>query len=218
MYKPGFFTISEAQGSDESLPFCTQAYMLNMRVLTVRIAPGLNYKEENPCVISAVLYSLSKYLQQVQVKPNTTCTSWYGMQWVRASLPEVSTCRGCFAGKQEPIIYGVINTPKCHLRQSLDQNRALPVTGAHAVLPPPLNWLLNEQNQFDLTHPTSISKKAQEQLLPTYNSLIPAQTICFPVVGEQSTKGPDNQTESAETWRCASSTGARLIMKDNYYN
>lgn len=36
-------------------------------------------------------------------------------------------------------------------------------------------------------------KKAQEQLLPTYYSLIPAQTICFPVVGKHPAEGPSNQ-------------------------
>lgn len=41
-------------------------------------------------------------------------------------------------------------------RQSHCQNRMLAVTEARVVLPPPLNRLLNEQKQFDLTHPTSI--------------------------------------------------------------
>lgn len=83
---PRYSTITGARGSEKALPFCTQAYRLNTRVLAVHPAPGLNYKAENSCIISAVLYLLSKCLHQVQGKPKATCTGWYNTQWEKVSL------------------------------------------------------------------------------------------------------------------------------------
>lgn len=144
---------------------------------------------------------------------NATCIGWCDMQWVRYLQSFFST----FAGEQELITHRVANIPECHLRQSLSQNRALPVTGARVVLPPPLNRLLNEQNQFEITHLTSILEKnsrAAAAYLQLSNS---SPNNLFPSCGRAIHKRTQ-QSESAERRCCASISGMQLITKDNYYN
>lgn len=122
-----------------------------------------------------------------------------------------------FAGEQELTIYRVANTPECHIRQSLCQNRVLPVAGARVVLSPPLNRLLNEQNQFDITHLTSILEKISRAAAAYLQLSNSSPNNLFPSCG-RAIHRRTQQSESAETQHCASISSMQLITKDNYYN